>query len=270
MFVVYIVDVNQSGTGNESSAPPHPDYPSPPPNAIPCPTNGSPVPIYYNQTIVLQCLTSGVVSPVLIIRKVDHGTIVVGGGLQDGAKGVPDHYCCPGEVCGDPVSQLHKIALEVYEPALSSPEMGAPGTSGAFLSCTGEKVNTYRPVDVRQWNGFTASSSPSISGSPAPSTPNSTASSSVPEYFGQLGANSRNGSVSPQLDYGSADGGRVRRKRGSLNGGPAKSAKGRRRVDSLGSGSSRTNAGDQSTASGALWSIDIGETAVWTVVGTGK
>ena len=72
-FVMYIVDVNKPAGGIDAPPPPppQPDYPSPPPNAIPFTNNGSQIPIFYNQTVVLQCLTSGVVSPVLIIRKVD-------------------------------------------------------------------------------------------------------------------------------------------------------------------------------------------------------
>ena len=78
---MYIVDVNKPAGGIDAPPPPppQPDYPSPPPNAIPFTNAGQQIPIYYNQTVVLQCLTSGVVSPVLIIRKVDHGTTVVGG-----------------------------------------------------------------------------------------------------------------------------------------------------------------------------------------------
>ncbi|KAG9316214.1 LAG1-DNAbind-domain-containing protein [Chiua virens] len=136
-FVMYIVDVNKPSGGIDAPPPPppQPDYPSPPPNAIAFTNNGSQIPVYYNQTVVLQCLVSGVVSPVLIIRKVDHQTTVVGGGLQEGAKGVADHYCAPGEVCGDPVSQLHKIAFEVYDSTKGMPEPGTPGQTGAFLSC---------------------------------------------------------------------------------------------------------------------------------------
>ncbi|KAG8737581.1 hypothetical protein FRC12_017085, partial [Ceratobasidium sp. 428] len=138
---MYIVDVTKPAGGLDTPPPPppHPDYPSPPANAIPYSANGATIPIYYNQTVVLQCLISGVVSPVLIIRKVEKTTIAVGGGLQDGAKGVPDQYCAPGEVCGDPVSQLHKVALEVYEPNKGAPEPGTTGVSGPFLSCMGEK-----------------------------------------------------------------------------------------------------------------------------------
>ncbi|TFY67914.1 hypothetical protein EVJ58_g1334 [Rhodofomes roseus] len=241
-FIVYIVDVNKPAGGVDSPPPPplFPEYPSPPPNAIPFTNNGSQIPVYYNQTVVLQCLTSGVVSPVLIIRKVDHQTIVVGGGLQEGAKGIADHYCSVSEVCGDPVSQLHKIAFEVYDPSRGAPEPGTPGQSGAFLSCMGEKVNTYRPVEGRQWN--------SPQGAP-PTSPDAT-------------------------DFPTNDGGRVKKpKRGSSStGGISKPAsqKGRRRPTSAGSAGSgrRGSASDSTASSGALWQVDIGETSVWTIVGT--
>ncbi|KAG8918887.1 hypothetical protein FRC01_001595 [Tulasnella sp. 417] len=284
-FVIYIVDVNKQTDPNAvPPPPPHPEYPSPPPNAIPYNTNGAHMytPIYYNQTVVLQCLISGVVSPVLIIRKVDHGTIAVGGGLADGVKGVPNHYCAPGEVCGDPVSQLHKIALEVYEPAkagsAATMDPNHPGTSGSFLSCMGERVNTYRPSEDRQWNGHhggdssSGTPSPSLPGSPIQS-PISAGANGVPDYFGAMGGGS--GASTPGMDYpGSSDGGRVRpsraQKRSSLNLPASKggSAKNRRRVNSA-SGARDEEGGKKSTASsGALWSVNIGETAIWTVVGT--
>ncbi|KAF9263307.1 LAG1-DNAbind-domain-containing protein [Marasmius fiardii PR-910] len=265
-FVMYIVDVNKPPGGLDAPPPPapQPDYPSPPPNAIPFTNNGSPIPIYYNQTVVLQCLTSGVVSPVLIIRKVDHQTTVVGGGLQEGAKGVADHYCAPGEVCGDPVSQLHKVAFEVYDSNKGLPELGTPGITGAFLSCMGEKVNTYRPVDGRQWNmgGSHGSGSPGMPSSPVSSTPVSSNS----EYFGLDGPDS------PTSEFLSNDGGRVRKKRSTSSaGGVGKTVpKGRRRPSSAGSVTSgrRGSSSDSGASSGALWQVDIGETSVWTIVGT--
>ncbi|KAG8996119.1 hypothetical protein FRB94_008574 [Tulasnella sp. JGI-2019a] len=287
-FVIYIVDVNKT-TGPETMPPPppHPDYPSPPPNAIPYNSNGAHMytPIYYNQTVVLQCLISGVVSPVLIIRKVDHATTVVGGGLQDGVKGVPNHYCAPGEVCGDPVSQLHKIALEVYEPSkAASPatmDPNHPGTSGAFLSCMGERVNTYRPSEDRQWNGQQSDSSSSHGHSPSlPASPlvQSPVTGGNADYFASLSGGAASAASTPGLEYPpSSDGGRVRsntnrmQKRGSLSSTPVNkgTAKSRRRVNSNGSRNNTTNsAADNAMTSGALWSVDVGETAIWTVVGT--
>lgn len=268
-FVMYIVDVNKPAGGIDAPPPPppQPDYPSPPPNAIPFTNNGSQIPIYYNQTVVLQCLTSGVVSPVLIIRKVDHQTTVVGGGLQEGAKGVADHYCAPGEVCGDPVSQLHKIAFEVYDASKGLPEPGTPGLTGAFLSCMGEKVNTYRPIDGRQWNINQGSHSPNMPGSPILSTP---ASSGGSEYFAH-GSGSAPASPSSGSDFLSNDGGRVKKKRSTSSaGGVGKAIKGRRRPSSAESvtSSRRGSSSDSGAVSGALWQVDIGETSVWTIVGT--
>lgn len=318
MFIIYIVDVTKPSSGPDTIVPPpfQPDYPPPPPNAIPCSPDNITTPIYYNQTVVLQCLTSGVVSPVLVIRKVEQGTVIVGGGLADATKGVPDHYCLPGEVCGDPVSQLHKIAFEVYEPALSAPpDLTGPGTSGAFLSCMGEKVNTYRPVDVRQWNGnpmmMAASGansllpSPDRSDSGSPLMQSKQASPDASPYFPPPHSVMMQGSQSSpttSLPYGStqpspaidgsfdfmsssmepsSSGRGIRRKRGSLSAtvppsslANAKSnSRGRKRVDSVSSISSRTSTGfgDAGNAvSGALWSIDVGETSIWTIVGTDR
>lgn len=271
------MDVNKPSGGIDvpPPPPPQPDYPSPPPNAIPFTNNGSQIPVYYNQTVVLQCLTSGVVSPVLIIRKVDHATVVVGGGLQEGAKGVPDSYCPPGEVCGDPVSQLHKIAFEVYDAAKSvPPPPGSPGTTGSFLSCMGEKVNTYRPVEGRTWTITSSSpdsSPPGLPDSPLLSTP-------PPGLNGDYFGGNNIPPSPPDSDYPpSSDGGRVKRgKRNSVSSttGPIpKTPKGgRRRQNSQSSTSSgrASHSNDGGASSGAVWQVDIGETSVWTIVGTGK
>jgi len=241
--------------------------------------NGTPIPIFYNQTVVLQCLTSGVVSPVLIIRKVDRQTTAVGGGAQEGSKGVGEQYCAPGEVCGDPVSQLHKVAFEVFEPGKGAPEPGSPGPTGAFLSCMGEKVNTYRPVEGRQWqsgvDGSRSPDSPLMPSSPLISTPASNGSGN--DYFGSgpsSAARSELASPVPNpMEFPSSDGGRVKKpKRGSSSaGGLSKNnaSKPRRRPTSAGSAGSRQTGSDSGASSGALWQVDIGETSVWTIVGTG-
>jgi recombining binding protein (suppressor of hairless) len=281
-FVMYIVDAEKPAGGMDvpPPPPPHPDYPSPPPNAIPFMNNGTPIPIYYNQTVVLQCLTSGVVSPVLIIRKVDHQTTVVGGGAQEGSKGVGEQFCAPGEVCGDPVSQLHKVAFEVFEPGKGAPEPGTLGSTGAFLSCMGEKVNTYRPVDGRQWqsgaDGSRSPDSPVVPSSPIISTPASNGSGN--DYFASGPSPAvRSEPTSPvpsPLEFPSNDGGRVKRGKRSASsaGGMSKSSsssKTRRRPTSAGSSGSRPTGSDSGASSGALWQVDIGETSVWTIVGTG-
>jgi recombining binding protein suppressor of hairless len=270
-FVIYIVDVHKQPSAIDSAlpVPPQPDYPSPPPNAIPSSPNGAQIPIYYNQTVVLQCLTSGVVSPVLVIRRIDHDTTVVGGGSGgpvDGSRAAGDAFCPPGEVCGDPVSQLHKVAFEVYDPARGPPAPGTPGLSGAFLSCMGEKVNTYRPMEGRTWAPG-AFDSPLQSPTVPPQTPLTASSSwsSMTDYFGDA----------------SNGGGRVRKGKRSTSsaGGVGKAPpKGTRRrptsAGSMGSAGRQMSAGGELVGSssfvGAQWQIDTGETSVWTIVGVGE
>ncbi|KAI9493263.1 hypothetical protein BDB00DRAFT_381939 [Zychaea mexicana] len=87
-------------------------YPPPPAIALRN-TTDQPIAIHYNQHIVLQCLTTGLVSPVMIIRKVDKASTVVGGARapmdQAGGGEFGD------EMLGDPVSQLHKVALQIVQ-----------------------------------------------------------------------------------------------------------------------------------------------------------
>jgi len=162
---------------------------------------------------------------------------------------------------------LHKIAFEVYDASKSLPEPGTPGITGAFLSCMGEKVNTYRPIEGRQWNGTQGgAASPGMPASPISSTPISSGGS---EYFGR-GSGSAPASPSGS-DFMSNDGGKVKKKRSNSSAGGAAKAtpKGRRRPSSAGSVTSRRgSSSDSGAVSGALWQVDIGETSVWTIVGT--
>lgn len=149
-FIVYLVDTMVSMPSQ---------YPLAPPNAIRS-TSRALTPISYNQTVVLQCLMSGAVSPVLIIRKLDHGTTVVGG---DSSVGISKYaHCTLGEVCGDLISHLHKVAFEVFDTGAQAPTPGTTGVSGEFLSCMDLKslVNTYRPLGSRKWVSSTLAVSP--------------------------------------------------------------------------------------------------------------
>ena len=86
----------------------------------------------------------------------------------------------------------------------------------------GEKVNTYRPIDGRQWNGTT---------SPLPASPMAT--TNATDYFGQDSApGSPTGS-----EFASNDGGRVRKKRSNSSAGTTSRniGKGGRRRPSSGS-----------------------------------
>lgn len=128
-FVIWIVDPTQSNNADESTSSSRSDeyigcpslvptipYPNPPTIALKNKTN-QPLAIRYNQHVVLQCLTTGLVSPVMIVRKVDKASMVVGGAR------CPDEFDPSfsgggeygDEVLGDPVSQLHKIALQIVQ-----------------------------------------------------------------------------------------------------------------------------------------------------------
>lgn len=259
--MLYVVDVNKPQGAVDASPPPppFPDYPSPPPNAINLEI-ASQTSVHYNQTVVLQCLTSGVVSPILIIRRVDHATIAVGGGKADAVKS-SNAYCVNGEVCGDAVSQLHKIGFEVYDPKMQTPAAEDTGSSGVFLSCMGEKVNTFVPLEGRMWNPV--------------SLPRKARSASPPASPSLLSGGSRQGvvsrSASPPAEQSFSSGGRVTKTRraaasASVNAGPAVN-RGRRRAGSAGTAAPVAN--DVATLAGATWQVDIGETSVWTIVGTG-
>ena len=112
-FIIYAVDPRRPvhSEDGQSLPAPLPGYPSPPNNALPMPTNGCPLSIYYNQPVVLQCLNTAVVSPVMVIRRVDKGSLAAGGGIADPSKPTFDLPAGPGEVLGDAVSQCVTFPL---------------------------------------------------------------------------------------------------------------------------------------------------------------
>lgn len=126
-FIIWIVDTSGNNSEGES-APTHPNYPPPPAIALKNRTNQL-IPIHYNQHIVLQCLTTGLVSPVMVIRKVDKASTVVGGAT----KGHSDDE----EVLGDPVSQLHKVALQIVQQQRT------------YLACMNDMVGMHKTTEPR-------------------------------------------------------------------------------------------------------------------------
>ncbi|PWN40673.1 LAG1-DNAbind-domain-containing protein [Ceraceosorus guamensis] len=171
-FIVYLVDPAKSTLSHKAT--PESEaarFPTPPECAYPATAYGAaPRPIHYNQPVVLQCLQTGVVSPVMVIRRVDKGTTVMGGSRTFGSEGF---YPC-SEALGDPVSQLHKIALEVLDnfkvpapdPNVRHPsgELRPPGDSRPFLSCNNDQVGMRNPDEPRRWV-------PNVGGISAPTTP---------------------------------------------------------------------------------------------------
>ena len=163
-----------------------PFLPRPPANALPVP-DGASATIYYNQPVVLQCIATAVVSPVMIVRQVDKTSTALGGGRGENGTtargGTPSSNrgespaplttedgrvpVAPGETLGDPVSQLQKVAFEVLTNPIASyaaaaqqsvPDLiaGFPGSS-QFLSCMGEVVGIHHAASPRVPLGSTPS-----------------------------------------------------------------------------------------------------------------
>ncbi|KAH9815011.1 hypothetical protein DFH28DRAFT_1221533 [Melampsora americana] len=240
-FIIFLVDLKnsaQSAGAEHHGPPPPPGYPRPPANALPVAQGAGPIPIYYNQPIVLQCLSTAVVSPVMVIRKVDKGSTATGGASLDGhGSGAPmsrDLPVAPGEIIGDPVSQLHKIALEVMsdpEGVYANANQTAPGSpfpgAGSFLACLGENVGIHRPEASRVPVAASSMISPPSSASSFGLTSSEIALAEATFMSNQLtqpispnsAASGRARSVGPvgrmgdAVEYISSDGGKVKRTR---------------------------------------------------------
>ncbi|KAI8984236.1 hypothetical protein BDF20DRAFT_858762 [Mycotypha africana] len=129
-FVIWLVDLSRS-TSSDSNSPTqastsgHRNFPPPPAIALQQREGQDSIAIHYNQPVVLQCLNTGLVSPIMVIRKVDKGSQVLGGNQvlgnvlnENGPVGGGE---CGDEALGDPVSQLHKIAFQIVtDPSLAT------------------------------------------------------------------------------------------------------------------------------------------------------
>jgi hypothetical protein len=219
--VIWIVDTTHSEELPGEDRPTH--YPPPPAIAQKNKTNQL-VPIHYNQHVVLQCLTTGLVSPVMVIRKVDKASTVVGGARSEGGGG--GEY--GDEMLGDPVSQLHKVALQiVQEPTPSAPpvqQMPKSSHPVTYLACLNDMVGMHRTSDIRK-----------------PIVTNITS--------------REGGKVVRKRRVSTDDDGQDRRRR--VNSSDTEEIPGYKRHGSV--------AGPQV---GSYWSEDVSDAAVWTIVGT--
>lgn len=247
-FVVWIVDTSRSP---EAATPPgmphhplHPDFPPPPAIALPSDLQASPIAVHYNQPVVLQCVSTGLVSPVMVIRRVDKGSTVLGGNRVEDLSG-PTGGEYGDEAVGDPVSQLHKIAFQIvqdpsvayttkaaYKTYPSSPEWTLPQSSRSvsYLACLNDVVGMHKTTSLRTV----------VTTKELPPPPNDI---SV---------------VSSQID-----GKVVRKRRVSCDVVPALKNGQRRRVNSLNDVGSVVDSVD-----GSCWCEDVSDAAVWTIVGT--
>ncbi|KAF7732340.1 hypothetical protein EC973_005236 [Apophysomyces ossiformis] len=160
-FIIWVVDTlgvdkdSKPKTPNGSAGWPHP------PSLALKHTGDSPLPVYYNQPIVLQCLNTGLVSPVMIIRKIDHGTAAMGGMYANDNSVAGGEY--GDEMIGDPVSQLHKVAFQIVDDPSTVirqrrpfPEAGVQMAlpksikPASYLSCIKDLVGVHRTSGRRE------------------------------------------------------------------------------------------------------------------------
>ncbi|GAA5967637.1 hypothetical protein JCM11641_005718 [Rhodosporidiobolus odoratus] len=153
-FIIYAVDIN-APPGRPPPPPPHPSYPVPPAATIPLDPE-RPKTLYYNQTVVLQDLATGVISPVLIIRRAEPKAIAVGGASLEGfspcaseAKGIP---VAPGEMLSEAVSQYRPIALEVFQDVSkhrSDNVLERPLPEDSYLGVVDDEVGVHQAPQTR-------------------------------------------------------------------------------------------------------------------------
>lgn len=231
-FIIYLVDPALPLAAASERAPLHPDWPAPPANALD--TGVTTVPIRYNSTVVLQSLQTGVCSPILIIRRIDQDSDVVGmdGTVTDPWVAVPD-----GEQPGDLVSQLQKVAFELhnvdahaFDSRLSTTWLGCDQDSLAGKVMAGDR--RWSPVPNRpatrphslpttpQSRFGVLPMTPHTAPLGLPSTPSSpVSSSSSMDYFGARSRNSSSStlwsplSLEAPLPTGHQVDGQVRRQR---------------------------------------------------------
>ncbi|CAG8531026.1 6847_t:CDS:2 [Diversispora eburnea] len=294
-FIIWIVDPNyvKGKDDHSSQQSSNPNFPRPPPAAIKS-TSGNPIPIHYNQPIVLQCLTTGMTSPIMVIRKVDKGSMVIGGGIVENVNGLGE----VAEALGDPVSQLHKVAFQIKDTNISSSLSTSPTFHptnnqhlpgpGTYLACLGDIVGMQRANEGRKIIAQPSALSINTNFLDMKTTPSTSSSSDLPAKTVASWASATDFSSSLAESAAVAmEGGRIIRKRrvSSVLIRPQSQlksalAKNRRRVNSLSGVASEvdlakfaanarnsTNHRNHDNA-GALWTEDVTDAAVWTIVGT--
>ncbi|KAL8279536.1 hypothetical protein RQP46_008098 [Phenoliferia psychrophenolica] len=285
-FVIYAVDLNLPTLDPDMvpAAAPFPGYPRPPVNAIPF-DPAKEKKIYYNMPIVLQCLSTAVVSPIMIIRKVENRT-AIGGGSTTGYSNAPGLPCAPGERLGEAVAQFRPMALEIYtDPTKLHP--GDRSSDNTFLACLGDAIGINQSRESRQYfnpigssSGVDEDSPPGSGPSPkAPSRPLPTSNTSSPKLPGS--AVSAQGEFAAYEDDQSSNGAKVKRMRrlssstsisqmpyslSQPSRSPSALAKHRKRGQSLSSLAQLTDSSSDDEPPPRVWSLDCGDPCVWTIV----
>ncbi|KAI9251876.1 hypothetical protein BDA99DRAFT_444294 [Phascolomyces articulosus] len=261
-FVIWIVDTSRAPDITampRKHHPTNPNYPPPPAIALQTDSHQQPLAIHYNQAVVLQCVSTGLVSPVMVIRKVDKGSMVLGGNRMEDLSGTTGGEC-GDESLGDPVSQLHKIAFQIvqdpsiahnnkasfraspfdHQQSMTTQEWTLPQSCQpiTYLACLNDVVGMHKTTTTRTF----IAQRPQLPVKPM----------SLPAKLQQ-----QSGVMA------------ARRRVNSLNDVSAVPTGGRRGSTSSvldRRGSTDSNNGQQ--ADGACWTEDVSDAAVWTIVGT--
>lgn len=119
-FVMWLVDVNKPQARTEHPATPNAPFP-PPSDAISLPSSKVIPIICFNHTVRLQCPSTGLITPVMVIRKVEGPQTVQA--FEGSRKENEVTRCAVNELPSDPVCQLHKVSLfrKVHESLLIAP-----------------------------------------------------------------------------------------------------------------------------------------------------
>jgi hypothetical protein len=295
-FIIWLADPTKPSV--TSGLPPTiPNGPSPPMNALSA--GPMPPPIRYNSLVILQSLQTGRCTPVMTIRRIDSDSDAVGsdGNAMDHNTG----YAPEGEMPGDMVAQVQKVAFELYDPILASQVLlNRSAGDSRWLACDSESVipryvrseRRWSPIPIPYRGGKSHSTpttpnrgfhilpmTPHTSSTNLPSTPSSPVSSgSSLDYFG---SHSRKASsthlMSPISNNGeplpmSTDGGPLRRHRTGSTGTGRAGPLGRpahKKRQSQDSHSASSSYDHLPNALGSMldhrqsWSLSIGDVAVW-------
>lgn len=297
-FIVWLVDPSRPA-GPGYNPPLHPDWPGTPTNAIGS-SQVNPA-IRYNSTVILQSLQTGICSPILIIRRIEQDAEVIGGDgtFSDVSPSHPD-----GEMPGDLVSQLQKIAFEVFRSdAIVNASSSSKERSGSlWLSCDQDEVVEAFVQNDRRYTTTTSAQQVRSGSRPSsvPSTPNQrygilpmtphthsmnlpsapsspTSNTSSLEYFGSHSRKASSSSlmspISGDAPLPSNDGGPVRRQRtGSASRGPLGRPSHKKRQSADSASSSYDHLPNAFASPHELprstWALDVGDACVWSVVST--
>ncbi|CAO3580446.1 unnamed protein product [Absidia cylindrospora] len=237
-FVIWIVDPQRTQQSSVPMQDTNSHYPPPPAMALHH-TGKEQLAVHYNQPVVLQCVTTGLVSPILTIRKVDKGSLALSGAMV-----MDPTLSTTTEVLGDPVSQLHKVAFEIQSSpvATASPPPPSPSSHPYQIPPSSNTSANYSHQQQQQQRSIFLACLNDVVGRHKCHHPPQRVKSSVKNTASQQQQQQQD--LSTPIPSSSGHGGRRR-------------------------SSAVSSSPDQiDHAQGAYYEQDVSDAAVWTIVGT--